>query len=205
MISIICSGIILGFSAGISPGPLLALVVAETVRHGVTAGIRVALAPLVTDLPIVLIAVFLVNQLSRFHDILGIISLAGGILVLYLGVESLRARPAELDMNTAAPRSLLKGVAVNAISPHPYLFWFSVGGPILLKAWNADPMQGILFLLFFYFLLVGSKVGVAVLTNRSRSFLTGKTYLAVMRVLGVLLIGFSFYLFREGLVLLGIV
>lgn len=205
MISIISSGILLGFSAGISPGPLLALVVAETVRHGVTAGIRVALAPLVTDLPIVLITVLLVNQLSRFHHVLGIISLAGGILVLYLGVERLWARTAELDTGTAAPRSLLKGVAVNAISPHPYLFWFSVGSPILLKAWNRDPWQGILFLLSFYCLLVGSKVGIALLVNRSRAFLQGNVYRTVMQLLGLILIGFSFFLFQEGLVLLDVV
>jgi threonine/homoserine/homoserine lactone efflux protein len=34
----------LGSSGGSAPGPLLALVASETLRHGVAAGIRVALA-----------------------------------------------------------------------------------------------------------------------------------------------------------------
>jgi len=65
--------------------------------------------------------------------------------------------------------------------------------------------NGILFLAGFYLMLVGSKVVIALLVNRSRSFLQGKPYLAVMRILGILLIGISFFLFQEGLVLLDLI
>lgn len=43
-------GAVLGLSSGLSPGPLLALVISETLRHGVKAGVKVALAPIITDL-----------------------------------------------------------------------------------------------------------------------------------------------------------
>lgn len=46
------SGIIFGLSAGISPGPLLALVISETLKFGRKEGIKVAIAPLITDIPI---------------------------------------------------------------------------------------------------------------------------------------------------------
>ncbi|MDY6953588.1 MAG: LysE family translocator, partial [Thermodesulfobacteriota bacterium] len=48
-------GIVLGLSAGFAPGPLLALVISQTLRHNAVEGLKVALAPLVTDLPIILI------------------------------------------------------------------------------------------------------------------------------------------------------
>lgn len=198
----IFTGILLGLSAGLSPGPLLALVIAETLRHDIKAGIRVALAPLITDFPIIVITVFVLNHLSRFHIILGCITLAGAFLVLFLGYDSFRVKPLEVNTTLARQRSLLKGIFVNAMSPHPYLFWFSVGGPILLKLLEKQWITGILFLCGFYFFLVGSKVAIALLVNRSRSFLQGKSYLVIMKILGLLLIGFSFFLFQEGLVLL---
>ncbi len=202
MIRTIITGILLGLSAGLSPGPLLALVIAETVRHDIKAGIRVALAPLITDFPIIVVTVFVLSHLSRFHLILGCITLAGACLVLFLGYDSLRVKPIEVNTIQVRQRSLLKGIAVNAMSPHPYLFWFSVGGPILLKSLEKKSITGILFLCSFYCLLVGSKVTIALLVNRSRSFLQGKSYLVIMKILGLLLIGFSFFLFQEGLVLL---
>ncbi len=198
----IFTGILLGLSAGLSPGPLLALVIAETLRHDIKAGIRVALAPLITDFPIIVITAFVLNHLSRFHMILGCITLTGACVVLFLGYDNLRVKPVEVDTTLVRQRSLLKGIFVNAMSPHPYLFWFSVGGPILLKSLEKNWITGILFLCGFYFFLVGSKVAIALLVNRSRSFLQGKSYLVIMKILGLLLIGFSFFLFQEGLVLL---
>ncbi|RJP76106.1 MAG: LysE family translocator [Desulfobacteraceae bacterium] len=205
MIGMITTGILLGLSAGLSPGPLLTIVIAETIRHDIKAGIRVALAPLITDVPIIAVTVYIVSRLSQFDVILGCITLVGGGLVLFLGYESLRTKPVAADTFMARPHSLLKGIAVNAMSPHPYLFWFSVGGPILLKALENNMLSGILFLSGFYLLLVGSKVMIALLVNRSRAFLQGKAYPAVMRMLGILLIGFSVFLFQEGLVLLGFI
>jgi hypothetical protein len=46
-------GIIFGLSAGLAPGPLLMLVISDTLRHGIKAGVKVALAPVITDLPII--------------------------------------------------------------------------------------------------------------------------------------------------------
>ena len=46
---------------------------------------KVALAPIVTDLPIIILTVFILGELSGFQGILGVISLAGGVLILYMG------------------------------------------------------------------------------------------------------------------------
>jgi len=51
-------------------------------------------------------------------------------------------------------------------------------------------------------LLVGSKVLLALLVARSRNFLSGRRYIMIMRLLGILLIGFAAALFAEGLRLL---
>ncbi len=85
MIHYLIIGSILGLSAGLAPGPLLTLVISETLLHDIRAGIKVALAPLVTDPPIIILTIFILSRLSGFHDILGVISLVGGLLVLVMG------------------------------------------------------------------------------------------------------------------------
>ena len=62
-------GTLLGLSAGLSPGPLLTLLVTETLRHNSKAGINVAISPIITDLPIILLTVFILGQLSGFHSL----------------------------------------------------------------------------------------------------------------------------------------
>lgn len=197
-------GVLLGVSAGLAPGPLLALVIAETLRHGVGAGVRIALAPLVTDLPIILLTWFLLSRLASFHAILGVISLAGGLFVFSMGVASLRIRGIEIQTTGTPPRSLAKGVLANLLSPHPYLFWFSVGAPILTEAAAASPWSAWLFVGALYLMLVGAKIALAIVAGRSRPWLTGSAYRTVMRLLGLMLMALAGLLVRDGLRLLGL-
>jgi threonine/homoserine/homoserine lactone efflux protein len=204
MLSFLATGVLLGLSAGFAPGPLLALVVSETLRHDARAGIRVALAPVVTDVPIVLCSLFALVQLSRFHSLLGGISLAGSCFILYLGIQNLKTRGLDISRGPGPARSLQKGILVNLLSPHPYLFWFTVGGPMTIRAMQTGPAPAIFFIAGFYGLLVGVKIFLALLTARSRAFLKGKTYVLIMRLLGIMLILLALLLFKDGLLLLGV-
>ena len=136
MTEFITIGIVLGLSAGFAPGPLLTLVISETLRHDIRSGIKVALSPIFTDLPIIILTLFILAQLSNFKSILGIISLTGGCVILFMGYESMNPKPPESDFLVEKPKSLIKGILVNSLSPHPYLFWISVGGPIISRAKN---------------------------------------------------------------------
>ena len=204
MLSFLTTGTILGLSAGFAPGPLLALVVSETLQHDMKAGVKVALAPILTDLPIIVFTLFILAKLSRFHHILGIISIIGACFLLYLGIKNIQTKGVQINISTSAPKSLQKGILVNALSPHPYLFWFSVGGPTTIKAMSVSLSAALFFIGSFYMLLVGSKIFLAVLVGKSRSFLQGNTYVLTMRLLGVVLIILAGILFRDGFHLLNI-
>jgi len=204
MLSFLTIGTILGLSAGFAPGPLLTLVIAETMQHGIRAGIRVAIAPILTDLPIVLFTVLILAELADFHRVLGFISLGGACFICYLGIENLKARAIDLQENPETPKSLRKGFLVNLLSPHPYLFWLTVGGPTTVKALGVGVTEAGGFILSFYLFLVGTKIFLAMLTGRSRTFLQGDKYIFTMRLLGILLIILTMFLLRDGLHLLDI-
>ena len=204
MFDFLTIGILLGLSAGCAPGPLLTLVISESLQHGVRSGVKVALAPIISDLPIILLTLYIASRLSGFQSGLGIISMIGGIFILYTGYACLRTKPVDVSIQTEPPRSLLKGVVANILNPHPYLFWISVGAPIMSKAFNTGMWALIAFLCGFYVCLVGSKILLAIAVGKSRFFLSGKVYLYTLRFLGVLLFAFAVVLFRDGTKLLGL-
>lgn len=197
-------GALLGLSAGLAPGPLLTLVISETLRHDVRAGVRVALAPMVTDLPIILLTLFVLSGLAGFHGILGAVSMAGGIFILSMGYESLRTTGFDMKLQDAPRKSLRKGILTNLLSPHPYIFWLSVGGPTMAKALDRNFLAPAAFIAGFYFCLVGSKIALALLVGRSRALFKGRAYVWTMRLLGLALVVLALLMFRDGLQLTGL-
>ena len=130
---------------------------------------------------------------------LGIISLAGGIYLFYLGVSSLRFKGEDLQASEVDPKSLKKGLMINFLNPNPYMFWTSIGGPLVLKASSHSLFSAAVFIIPFYVLLVGSKIGIATISGKSRNFLKSGHYRLVIRLLGVVLMIFGILFWRDGL------
>jgi len=191
-------GATLGLSAGISPGPLLTLVISESLKHGPGGGIKVALSPLITDLPIILASLLILARLGKSPAAVGIIAFAGAVFLFFLGWECLQTKGLANSTENVQPRSLKKGIVANLLNPHPYLFWITVGAPTAIKARQDGVITVILFFAAFYILLTGSKIMVAWMTGKTRSFLTGKAYRWIMRLLGIVLLLFSAFFIYEG-------
>lgn len=197
-IHFLVAGTLLGLSAGISPGPLLTLVLTQTIKHNKREGIKIALSPLLTDLPIILLTVSVFGQLAQFDLVLAIISVVGGIFVAFLGIESIKSKGMNLDLTDSNAQSLKKGIITNFLSPHPYLFWASVGAPYIFKSYEHSWMAAFMFITSFYVFLIGSKVMVAELVSRTKAFINQKLYISIMRLLGVALLIFALFFFYDG-------
>ena len=199
MLAYLLQGIILGFAAGISPGPMLGLVISQTLRRGWRAGNLVALAPLISDAPIILLMVFVLGSLPALF--LHGLSLVGGGFVIYLGIESLRSLKAEVTVDTqvSSRHVLLSAVATNFMNPHPYLFWATVGGTLLIQSFAVGGIvASTAFVVSLYALLVGTKLSIAFLLSRSQAWLKGRTYHMMLIGSGLLLIGLGLLLIWEG-------
>lgn len=195
----------LGLAAGITPGPLLTLVITTTLQRGVKAGLAVASAPLWSDAPVIAVSLWLVSSLSPMF--LGGIGLVGGAFVIFLGFEALwRVRhPVQVEGQdeAKAPRDLLKGALVNLLSPGPWLFWLTVGGPLTVSFWRQSSWRGLGFGAAFYLAIVGSKAVLAVLVARGRQRLDGLGYRVVLIACGLLMIGLGITLGWDGWQALG--
>ena len=196
-ITFLFSGVVFGLSAGLSPGPLLTLVISETLKHDIKEGIKVSVAPLLTDVPIVLITLLVLSRFSNMLPVLGVVSLLGCAFLTYLGYESITFRGVDIDIDQAKPQSIRKGVIANFLNPSPYMFWFTIGAPLVLKALKIGLFSTSLFIL-------GLKVLVAIVVGKSRFFLQSRNYVYTIRFLGVILLVFAVLFFKDSLELFGI-
>jgi threonine/homoserine/homoserine lactone efflux protein len=197
MFATLTVGILLGLSAGLTPGPMLTLVIAQTLRHNVREGMKVALSPLFSDLPIIILTLWALSRLASYQRVLGMLTLVGGLYVAYLAWECFQSGEIGAASAFDKPHSLRKGVILNLLNPAPYLFWATVGGPLIVQPREGRIAAAALFLVSFYTLLVGSKLTLAWLTGKTRQLLSSRGYIWMMRLMGLFLVGFALVLFRK--------
>ena len=203
--SAIGAGTLFGLSGGFSPGPLLVLVISETLRHGFRVGIMVAITPLLTDFPVMLVTILLLNQLTHFDLLLGGISLAGAVFLLRIGWLSLKTAPIIPGEGEVRPHSIGTRMMTNYLNPSMYLFWFTVGAPFLVRSSRSDFWPGIVFTLSFYVSIIGAKSLVALGISRSSRLTEGIWYPRIMKLLGIFLMGFSLVFGKDGLGYFGLI
>ena len=151
-------GIGYGLVAASQPGPFQTYLISQTLTRGWKRTLPAALAPLVSDGPIILICVLVLSQVPAWMQ--RILYIAGGLFILYLAYgtyNSWKNFDSRLpSLETGTQQSILKAALMNALSPGPYIFWTLVTGPILLKGWRETPVNGIGFLIGFYVTLISS-------------------------------------------------
>ncbi len=169
MLAYALQGITIGFSAGVTPGPLMAYFLSQALQNGWKKTLPAALAPLVSDGPIILLVLVLLTRTPNW--LLDALRAAGGIYLLFLAWKSLSAwrnPPRMADLVEARPTSLRDAVVMNVLNPAPYVFWGTILGPIFLAGWRDDPTLGIGFAAGFYLTMIACFMGLILLFASTR-------------------------------------
>jgi threonine/homoserine/homoserine lactone efflux protein len=196
-------GFVLGLPAAAQPGPFQAYLLAQTMKNGWRRTLPAALAPLLSDGPIILLVVLLLTQLPPAF--LRALQVAGALFLLYLAWRALqtfrRTDFASAAPTAAAQQSVLEAALMNLLNPNPYIYWATVTGPLLVGAWRLSPGHGLSFLFGFYGTLIGGFVLFIVLFGGARQF-GPRVSRALTLVSAVALFGFGLYQLGLGLGLL---
>jgi len=144
-------------AAALQPGPLQAFLFASVAQKGWKRSLPAAFSPLLSDGPIALLALLVLNQMPATGG--QILRAAGGVFLLYLAWASFsqwrRQNPPHADASEgSAPRTLVQAATVNLLNPNPYLGWSLVLGPAFLAAWQRHPSQAVALLVAFYSTLI---------------------------------------------------
>lgn len=128
------SVVALSLSGVMMPGPVTAVTVANGTRHK-AAGALVAVGHGVIELPVMLLIYF---GLARLLDIDGVkigVGLAGGILLMWMALQVFKVKPASFDENRDVRQgSIVGGLATTATNPYFFLWWATIGAPLLVDA-----------------------------------------------------------------------
>ena len=197
-------GATLGFSAGIAPGPMTTLVLSESLRGGSKDGAKIAVAPLVTDVPILLIALWLSSKLGTNNMTLGILSLAGAGMMFYLAWDGWRTNAETLvERHPSSHNVFVRGLITSALSPSPLLFWLTIGMEKIRVTFRNDLSASVAFIAAFYAILLLSKLLLAWTSGRSKAWFAGSRLLWIHRGLACVILLFGISTLRQGLELLG--
>ena len=196
-------GVALGFTAAATPGSLQTLLISETLLGGFKRGARITLAPLITDAPIIVAVLLILDQVPPV--VLRFLSIAGGLFVLYLSWGLLLQWRRGTPTTTLAAgahaigwKGLWRAAVVNWLNPNPYIFWTLVGGPTLIAALNQSTADGVAFLVGMYGVFVGSMLLIAAVFHFARN-LGPRVVHGLLLISIVVLVIFGVLLLMRGL------
>jgi threonine/homoserine/homoserine lactone efflux protein len=201
-VEFLLKGIMLGLAAGISPGPLSALLFAETLKGSWKAGASVAFAPLLTDAPIIIVSLLFAIRISQYSWVLGALSILGAFYLIYLGYENLTINTSVNEDKRNSVGSLKKGIITNFLNPNPYIFWVTIGAPTLVIGSGENFYFAVYFIMGFYFFLIGTKIALVFLIVKSGKFLSDATYTTAIKFSGIILFLVAVFYFYNGLILM---
>lgn len=198
MLELITRGIGLGFGAGSTPGPFMSYLIATTLSRGWKVGFIVILAPLVSDIPIIIMTTLLLAELS--DSVVSVMQIIGGLFVLYIAWgawgqydagESFVGKTDDIKVSEDGifMQTIRQAVTMNLLSPGPYLFWGTVNGPLLRDGFDQSVWHGVGFLLAFYGTFIGFMAGMVLVFDRLRTVderMTQRIILVAIIVLGIL-------------------
>jgi threonine/homoserine/homoserine lactone efflux protein len=201
MLLYLLQGAAIGFSAGMTPGPLLAYFSSCSLRHGWRRTLPAAFAPLLSDIPIIALVLLILTRMPDWF--LATVRVAGGVFILWLAARASRearhpggaAQPA-----AGAPQTTLRdAVVMNLLNPNPYIFWGASLGPILIAGWRVSPAHGIAFAGAFYGVMIGCYIGWIWLFGNARR-LGARAALWINRLAAAAMALFGLYQIFQGII-----
>ncbi len=198
VLAYLLQGLSLGLSGAASPGPFQAFVIGQSLKSGWRRTLPAALAPLVSDGPIILLMVLVLTRMPE--GVLRAIRLVGGVYVLYLAWMSFQAFRSyrAVEAPGEANRTFWQAVGTNFLSPGPYIFWSALAGPVLVSGWKEAPSRGLVFLFGFYFAMVGGLALLVILFGAARQ-LGPRVSRALIGISALALLGFGVYQLWQGI------
>ena len=188
------AGATLGLVEGIKPGPLLTMVIRETLSGGLRAGLWTAAAPIFTDGPLVIFSLFAAAWIATNPSALLLITLAGAIFLAQMGYECFGLEPPNMEEDAPPPTgSFLRGVITNLLNPNVYVFWFLIGGPLMASVADEEILAPIAYAITFLVTIMLTKATIAYAIHRASGNISATVYRRLLAVCGIVMIGFSLY------------
>jgi len=201
MLTYLIFGITYAFAAAVQPGPFQTYIISQTLKKGWRATLPAALAPVISDGPIILLVLLLLSTVP--DNFVYILRICGGLFLLYLGINAFISwRKFDTDKsfsNDLSQQTLFNAVLVNFLNPAPYLGWSLIMGPLFLEGWRVAPINGISLIVGFYLTMIITLVGIIILFAFARK-LGPKVSKVLIGLSALALFAFGIYQLLVGII-----
>lgn len=158
------------FAAAMQPGPTQSYLLSATMSQGWRRAIPAAFAPLISDAPIFVVAVFVLSRVPAAF--IRLLHFGGAVFLFYLAYAAFRTwrtlDPDRVPVGAESQSTLWRAAMVNFLNPNPWLGWTLVMGPLFLTAYGEAPAHGVALVAGFYGVMVLSLAGLVTLFATAR-------------------------------------
>lgn len=206
IILIFTTSFVVGLSGAMMPGPLLALTIGETVRHGFRTGPLLVLGHGILELALVIALVLGLSQFVGGELVLSIVGIVGGTVLLGMGLAVVRRGWRKVPVpfvNSAGVvqnrRLVLSGVLVSVSNPYWLIWWATIGMTYLLWSLKLG-LTGVASFFTGHILAdLSWYTLVAFIIVRGKRFVSDTAYRWLLLVCGLALVALGGYFIVSGI------
>ena len=129
--TIFCTSFVLALSGALMPGPLMTVTISESSKRGMITGPLMIFGHGLLELALVIALISGLAPILARADVFILVSLAGGTILLWMGLSMLRSLP-RLTLNSQPTNEksrnlVITGMVLSAINPYWLIWWASIG------------------------------------------------------------------------------
>jgi threonine/homoserine/homoserine lactone efflux protein len=195
----------MGLAVAAMPGPIIILMIAETLRKGYLAGLSVVLGPITVD-ALVMIPLAMILQTALVLKPVQIgIGVAGSVFLVFIGYNTIRhayGEPVKVPDAESSSNgqsiflsSYRKSLVAHLLNPFGYVFWVTAGSSFIKQAISSVGLVGaVLFPVSFWLGALVIEVIALFFSARGKEVLSSAAYRTVLYACGIILVSFGILL-----------
>jgi threonine/homoserine/homoserine lactone efflux protein len=193
------SVMLISLSGVLLPGPLFAVTLKKAAKSK-TAGALIAVGHGIVEFPLMFLIFFVVSQFDIPSVVQVAVGLVGGLLMVFMGVQTFRNRHKKDEPTVSLKRdSLIAGVWTTAANAGFILWWLTIGTTLILNAklfgfWGFSVFAGVHWLCDFSFYTL-----VALVIFKSQRFWSERVHQGITLFCVAVFVGFGAYFFSSAL------
>ena len=199
MLPLLLSLVAISLSGVMMPGPMFAVTLAKSYKSP-WAGAQISLGHAVIEVPLILLIYFGFAQFFQNTTVQFGLSIAGGGMIIWLGINMFRSRVEVTQRGKDLPyNAFMAGILTSIFNPFFLLWWATIGSMLIMKFLGFGTIGLILFIVVHWLCDLVWLTFVSNIVYRTHSFWSRKLQEGIFIGCGLLLIGFGGWFMVSGI------
>ena len=199
MLPILLSVVVISSSGVLMPGPMFAVTLAKGYRS-MWAGAQISLGHAVIEVTLILLIYFGFAQFFQNTAVQLVLSILGGGMIIWLGVNMFRARAEVVQKGKDLPyNAFVAGIITSGLNPLFLVWWATIGSMLVMKFLDFGTTGLILLIVVHWLCDLFWHSFLSILVYRTRSLWRREFQEWLFIACSLLLIGFGGWFLVSGI------